>query len=140
MTCALPALQAPVALLACDKTEGCDSLASEAARASASAACVLALEGAQLHSSKELAVSDAPMGCCALWQLRCRAEFEVDAFSAVHEQVSCDSGKARQPRTRWLRVCLLVLLTAALSQAKVAAFVRRTPGGTVVLNRVDKVW
>ncbi|KAI7844878.1 hypothetical protein COHA_001531 [Chlorella ohadii] len=70
--------KAPVALLACDKDEGCDSLAAEAQRASASPACVLTLEGSQLRSSKELA-------------------------------------------------------------SKVAAFIRRVPGGTVVLNRVDKM-
>ncbi|PRW61089.1 hypothetical protein C2E21_0576 isoform B [Chlorella sorokiniana] len=44
--------KAPVALLACDRDEGCDSLAAEVQRASAGPACVLELQGPQLHSSK----------------------------------------------------------------------------------------
>ena len=46
-----------MALLACDHSDGCDSLAAEAQRASASPACVLTLEGVDLRSSKELSVS-----------------------------------------------------------------------------------
>ena len=38
-----------------------------------------------------------------------------------------------------LPACLHNFLSTALPQSKVAAFIRRVPGGTVVLNRVDKV-
>lgn len=40
-----------------------------------------------------------------------------------------------------LSICLTPasLFPCSLPQSKIAAFIRRVPGGTVVLNRVDKV-
>lgn len=66
--------------------------------------------------------------CCWAWPL-----LQLDAPQLVHVRRPASALNPRLP------ACLHNFLSTALPQSKVAAFIRRVPGGTVVLNRVDKV-
>lgn len=112
-----------MALFACESEGSCKLVATEAVRAAGGAAgCVLALESSQLSSKAALQVSGAI----------CKARM-VRHHDWAYRQLVCLPSLHSPSR-------MLIYPGGPLPlQAELVNFVRRVPGGTVVVNRLDQV-